>query len=59
MAKNKCTVYLGYEDEAITDKNKYGIDYKTNKIGGIPVSVVIRKIISIIKIYNFFSALFI
>lgn len=37
MAKNKCVVYLGYEDETITDKNKSLVDYKTNKCGGIPV----------------------
>lgn len=37
MAKNKCVVYLGYEDEAITDKNKSFVDYKTNKCGGFPV----------------------
>lgn len=39
MAKNKCVVYLGYEDEAITDKNKSFVDYKTNKCGGFPVRI--------------------
>lgn len=42
MAKNKSTVYLGYEDETITDKNKFLADYTTNKIGGQPVSLNIK-----------------
>uniref|UniRef100_A0A336MIW4 CSON002202 protein n=1 Tax=Culicoides sonorensis TaxID=179676 RepID=A0A336MIW4_CULSO len=36
MAKNKCTVLLGYEDDFITDKQKHFIDYTTNKVGGKP-----------------------
>lgn len=38
MARNTSTVYLGYEDEQVTDKNKHLIDYTTNKVGGQPVS---------------------
>lgn len=38
MAKNTSTVYLGFEDEPITEKNK--IDFMTNKVGGQPVRVL-------------------
>lgn len=38
MAKNTSTVYLGFEDEAITEKNKSLVDFMTNKVGGQPVS---------------------
>ncbi|KAG4067032.1 hypothetical protein HA402_000023 [Bradysia odoriphaga] len=37
MAKNTSTVYLGFEDEAITEKNKSLVDFMTNKVGGQPV----------------------
>lgn len=37
MAKNKCTVLLGYEDDLITEKQKHFIDFTTNKVGGKPV----------------------
>ncbi len=40
MAKNTSTVYLGYEDEAITEKNKSLVDFMTNKVGGQPVSAL-------------------
>ncbi|XP_055540972.1 programmed cell death protein 2-like [Wyeomyia smithii] len=36
MAKNKCIVLLGYEDEVIQDKDKPHLNYTVNKIGGIP-----------------------
>lgn len=39
MAKNTSTVYLGFEDEAITEKNKSLVDFMTNKVGGQPVSI--------------------
>lgn len=38
MAKNKCTVLLGYEDDLITEKQMRFIDFTTNKVGGKPVS---------------------
>lgn len=38
MAKNRCTVYLGYLDECVTKKYHRSIDFKTNKIGGLAVS---------------------
>lgn len=38
MAKNTSTVYLGFEDECVSDKNKHLIDFTTNKVGGQPVS---------------------
>lgn len=38
MAKNKSTVYLGYEDEEITDKHVSLLSSSLNKIGGTPVS---------------------
>lgn len=37
MAKNTSTVYLGFEDEAISEKNKSLVDFMTNKVGGPPV----------------------
>ncbi|XP_016979129.1 programmed cell death protein 2-like [Drosophila rhopaloa] len=36
MAKNKSTVYLGYEDEEITPKQEQFLTSCTNKIGGTP-----------------------
>ncbi|KAI9581311.1 programmed cell death protein 2-like [Glossina fuscipes] len=36
MAKNKSTVYLGYEDEEITDKHVSLLSSSLNKIGGTP-----------------------
>lgn len=36
MAKNKSTVYLGFEDEYITEKYKTGVNFTTNKVGGLP-----------------------
>lgn len=38
MAKNKSTVYLGYEDEEVTAKQAAFLNSCTNKIGGTPVS---------------------
>jgi len=37
MAKNKSTVYLGYEDEEVTAKQEQLLNSCTNKIGGTPV----------------------
>lgn len=37
MAKNKGTVYLGYEDEEISAKHAVLLNSNTNKIGGLPV----------------------
>lgn len=39
MAKNSSTVYLGYEDEAVNEKNKFLVNFATNKVGGQPVCV--------------------
>ncbi|XP_055642383.1 programmed cell death protein 2-like isoform X2 [Toxorhynchites rutilus septentrionalis] len=36
MAKNKCVVLLGYEDEPITEKDKPYLNHTVNKIGGVP-----------------------
>lgn len=38
MAKNQIKVHLGYDDEYVTDKNKYQVNFTTSKIGGKPVS---------------------
>lgn len=38
MAKNIVKVWLGFEDEYITEKNKSHVNFTTNKIGGLPVS---------------------
>lgn len=37
--KNRSKVYLGYEDEYITEKNRSIVTFATNKIGGKPVSI--------------------
>lgn len=36
MARNKCTVLLGYDDEPIADKDKPYLNHAVNKIGGTP-----------------------
>ncbi|XP_058823919.1 programmed cell death protein 2-like [Topomyia yanbarensis] len=36
MAKNKCTVLLGYDDEPVLDKDKPYLNHMVNKIGGVP-----------------------
>lgn len=36
MAKNKCLVLLGYEDDPILEKDKPHLNYTVNKFGGIP-----------------------
>lgn len=41
MAKNKSTVYLGYDDEEITDKHVTLFNSTLNKIGGSPVSCAV------------------
>ncbi|XP_053979457.1 programmed cell death protein 2-like [Hylaeus anthracinus] len=33
---NRTKVYLGYEDEYVTDKHRSSINFMTNKIGGFP-----------------------
>ncbi|XP_078036198.1 programmed cell death 2 like trus [Augochlora pura] len=33
---NRTKVYLGYEDECVTDKHRGSINFMTNKIGGFP-----------------------
>lgn len=38
MAKNTSIIFLGYDDEQITDKQIPFVDFTTNKIGGKPVS---------------------
>jgi hypothetical protein len=35
---NRTKVYLGYEDEYVTEKNRTLVNFTTNKIGGKPVS---------------------
>lgn len=42
---NRPKVYLGYEDEYVTDKHRPSINFMTNKIGGFPVSIFIYSII--------------
>lgn len=37
MAKQQGTVYLGYEEDVISDKNQMCLNYRVNKIGGHPV----------------------
>lgn len=40
MARNNRTkVYLGYEDDYVIDKHRNLINFTTNKIGGLPVSI--------------------
>lgn len=41
---NRTKVYLGYEDEYVTDKHRPYINFMTNKIGGFPVSFFFFKI---------------
>ncbi|XP_055603152.1 programmed cell death protein 2-like [Uranotaenia lowii] len=36
MAKNKCTVLLGFDDEVVSDKDKPFLNHTVNKIGGKP-----------------------
>lgn len=36
MAKNKCTVLLGYDDGPIADKDNPYLNHTVNKIGGVP-----------------------
>lgn len=57
MARNKCIVYLGYEDDYINEKNKSLVDFTTNKIGGQPVR---RKenISFVLHIFRSFNNLF-
>lgn len=43
MAKNSSTVYLGFEDETINEKNKFFVNFATNKVGGFPVSFFNKK----------------
>lgn len=39
MAFDKRTkIYLGFEDEYVTDKNRSLVNFMTDKIGGKPVS---------------------
>lgn len=40
MAKNKSTVYLGYDDEEISDKHVDLLNSTVNKIGGNPVRYI-------------------
>lgn len=35
--KNRSSVYLGYEDEFVTEKYRSLVNFTTNKIGGKPV----------------------
>lgn len=39
MAKKQGKVYLGYEEEIISEKNKTLLSFTVNKIGGLPVSI--------------------
>lgn len=41
MAKNKSTVYLGFEDEEITSKHASILNSTVNKVGGTPVSIML------------------
>lgn len=43
MAKKPGKIYLGYEEEIITEKNMTIVNYTVNKIGGLPVSLTICK----------------
>lgn len=41
MARDiKTKIYLGYEDEYVTEKHRLFVNYTTNKIGGKPVSQI-------------------
>lgn len=41
MAQDARTkVYLGYEDEYVTEKHRSLVNFTTNKIGGKPVRIV-------------------
>lgn len=51
MAKNKGTVYLGFEDEFISDKYKCSLNYLVNKVGGLPVSRICRGLFSTLHKY--------
>lgn len=42
MAKNKSTVYLGYDDEELTEKHVSLLNSTLNKIGGTAVSFTVR-----------------
>jgi len=58
MAYDNCTkVYLGYEDEYVTDKHRSLLNFTTNKIGGYPVSrerlIFARITVSPVAILNF------
>lgn len=37
MAKQQGKVYLGYEEEPVSEKNQTLLNYNVNKIGGFPV----------------------
>lgn len=36
---NRTRIYLGYEDEYVTDKHRSMLNFTTNKIGGYPVGI--------------------
>lgn len=49
MARNNRTkVYLGYEDDYVTDKHRNLINFTTNKIGGFPVSIRRKSLLKIL-----------
>lgn len=43
MAKKEGKVYLGYEDESITETNRTLVNHAVNKIGGLPVGFYIDR----------------
>lgn len=51
MAKNKSTVYLGYDDEEITDKHASLLNSTINKIGGSAVCSIVFFICYYILVY--------
>lgn len=52
MAKNKSTVYLGYDDEEISDKHVDLLNSTVNKIGGNPVRyIALNYLLNIIDFY--------
>lgn len=57
---NRTKVYLGYEDEYVTDKHRANINFMTNKIGGFPVSLLIflKQSLSIFFDFRSFNQIF-
>lgn len=46
MAKYQGKVYLGYEEDTISERSKSQLNYTINKIGGLPVRFINKTICS-------------